>query len=492
MTVTNLFLIQFFCPLFISISLYLSPLNKKQVRLLALVGSIGCFLSTLALVKSVGDLSQITYLYNLTFKNFFGISYRFFIDGVSATLLILNALLVFLVVVSTWSFDDKKLKLYFFNIFLIVWAVNGSLLSENLYSFFIFWEAMLIPLFILIGVFGGTNRRYASLKFFLYTAVGSILMFSAIIYLSYLAHKSFNSYDLTPQIIRDLNLPMAGFFSPQSLVFWAFCIAFFIKVPLFPLHSWLPQAHVEAPTAGSIILAGILLKVGVYGLLRFVLPLYPLAAEEYRIIIMALGAAGVIFGSLVALAQTDIKKIVAFSSIAHMGLIVSGVFSMNPTAQQGALFQMIGHGLTTGGLFIAVHCLYTRFHTKELSAFGGLAKSMPIFAVCFFIIVLGSMAVPLTNGFVGEFMLLFGVYKTQKIIGIVSALGVILGPLYLLKLYQVTMLGAAKKHEHEVKDLSLTELIPFIVLIVLIIFYGVYPKALLNLFESSLSSLLKI
>jgi len=406
---------------------------------------------------------------------------------------LLNSLLIVLVVVSTWNFENNKLKLYFFNIFFIAWAVNGCLLSENLYSFFIFWEVMLIPLFILIGVFGGPNKRYASLKFFLFTAVGSILMFTALIYLSFLAQKSFGSYDLTPGIIKSLALPMNGFLSPQSLVFWAFCIAFFIKVPLFPLHSWLPQAHVEAPTAGSIILAGILLKVGVYGILRFVLPLFSESVEYYRVLIMSLGAIGVIFGSLVALFQSDIKKIVAFSSIAHMGLIITGLFSMNFTAIEGAVFQMIGHGITTGGLFIGVHCIYTRLHTKEISNLGGLAKLMPIFAICFFVVVLGSMAVPLTNGFVGEFMLLFGIYKVHRVLGLVSSLGVILAPLYLLKLYQKSMLGPInEKIDMNTKDISLMELFPFIILIVLIFFLGIYPQALIGFFEGSLHNILKI
>jgi NADH-quinone oxidoreductase subunit M len=266
-------------------------------------------------------------------------------------------------------------------------------------------------------------------------------------------------------------------------VFWSFSIAFFLKVPVFPFHSWLPEAHVEAPTAGSILLAGILLKLGIYGLLRFVIPLYPQAVTSYRDIILYLGAIGVIYGALTAWAQTDIKKLVAFSSISHMGYIVAGIFSSNAFAVKGAIFQMIAHGISTPGLFIAVHYLYGRTHTKKLDQYGGLAKVMPKFAVLLFIITAGSMAVPMTCGFVGEFMITAGIYEINKTVAIVAALGVILSPIYLLKMYHMTALGEISHAENKsLSDISLRETFPLIVLAVLTILLGLYPKLVFSLY----------
>jgi NADH-quinone oxidoreductase subunit M len=350
---------------------------------------------------------------------------------------------------------------------------------------------MLIPLFILIGVFGGPNRKYASYKFFIFTAAGSILMLGAMFYMSSLSYGVNESYDLTTPIMRGLGLEFNGLLSPQSLVFWAFCIAFFIKVPVFPFHSWLPDAHVEAPTAGSVLLAGVLLKLGIYGLLRFVIPSFPEAVEAYRIYIIALGAIGIVYGALTAMAQKDIKKVVAFSSISHMGYIVAGIFALNEAGMNGAIFQMVSHGLTTSGLFIAVHALYVRRHTKEIAQYGGVAKVMPVYAVGFFMMILGSMAVPLTNGFVGEFMCIFGIYSVDKILGIICTSGVILGPVYLLTLFQKTMLGEITVKENlTLKDLNWIETVPYVILTFFVILYGVYPSSLMNLFKGTVQLLL--
>lgn len=484
-------LLQFFAPLVWAIGFFVFRFDSLKFKVYALVGSLLFLVNTLRLVYLPTDLGQITILAKYTLPNFFGLSYTLGIDGLSAILVILNALLLLIVVLATWDFETPKQKLYYSSIFVLIWAVNGSLLAINLFAFFIFWEAMLIPLFVLVGVFGGKNRKYASYKFFIYTAAGSMLMLAAMIYMSSLSYKINETYDLTAQTMKQLNLNFDGFFSAQSLVFWAFCAAFFIKVPVFPFHSWLPDAHVEAPTAGSIILAGVLLKLGIYGLLRFVIPVFPQAVMAYRECIMILGAAGIIYGSLTALAQKDIKKVVAFSSIGHMGLIVAGIFALNEQALKGAVFQLIAHGITTGGLFVAVHCLYMRRHTKEISAYGGVAKTMPLFAVCFFMMILGSMAVPLTNGFVGEFLLIFGVYKSIPVLGIVCASGVILAPLYLLTLFQKTMLGQITVEENKsLKDISWLELTPFVILAIIILIHGVYPQSLMDVYSKAIMSIL--
>lgn len=476
--------LQFFFCLFAGISFYISPLDKKRNQILAITSAVINLGLTLNLIYSISDLSKLTTIASFKLTNFFGLSYLLSIDGLSAVLIGLNALLLIIVVISTLNFETSKWKLYYFSIFTLIWAVNGCLLTQNLYAFYIFWEAMLIPLFILVGVFGGENRKYASYKFFIYTAAGSIIMLGSMMYMSSKAYLINGSYDLTPEIIKSLKLPFNGFMSPQSLVFLCFCLALFIKVPVFPFHSWLPDAHVQAPTAGSVILAGILLKLGIYGLLRFVIPVYPESVMFYKTGFIILGAIGVVYGALTAMVQKDIKKVVAFSSISHMGYIVAGIFSLNEMAVSGAIFQMISHGLTTSGLFIAVHSLYIRRHTKDISAYGGVAKTMPVFAIGFFIMLIGSMAVPLTNGFVGEFLIIFGVYKVNHVLGFICAIGVILTPVYLLTTFQKVMLGPITVDENlKLKDIGLIEIIPYVILAILILLFGIFPSLLSTIYS---------
>ncbi len=488
----QLFLVQFLLPLILAIGFVFAPENnKKIVKLYALIGSLVTFAYTVRLYMSLSNTEVLTELFRFQMPMFFNMTYTFAMDGVSGILAILNMFLLVVVIVSTWNVETEKLRLYYFLIFSLVWAVNGSLLATNLYAFYIFWEAMLIPLFILVGVFGGENRRAASFKFFMMTAAGSILMLAAMCYMSAHAYKLNGSYDLTYDVIKTLNLKFDGVFSPQSLVFWAFTIAFFLKVPVFPFHSWLPDAHVEAPTAGSIFLAGILLKLGIYGFIRFVIPMYPDAVSANRELIMYLGAIGVVYGALTAWVQKDIKKLVAFSSISHMGYIIAGIFSNNQMAVNGAIYQMIAHGISTPGLFIGVHYLYVRRHTKKLEHFGGIAKTMPVYAVLLFIITAGSMAVPMTCGFVGEFMITFGLYEVNKIVAVIAATGVMLGPIYLLKMYHKTALGEMTHEENKhLKDLTLAEGLPMVVLGVMTIAFGLYPKMVTVFFESFVNGFL--
>lgn len=483
------FLLKFLVPLYFAISFVFAPKNNSNaIKMLALVGSLVTLYTTSTFYFDLANPGTLTEVYKLSLTQFFGITYTFSMDGLSGLLLMLNVFLLLIVVIATWNIETEKLRLYYFLIFTLVWAVNGSLMATSLYGFYIFWEAMLIPLFILVGVFGGENRKYASFKFFMMTAAGSILMLAAMCYMSALAYKMNGSYDLTYEVIKNLSLKFDGLLSPQSLIFWAFSIAFFLKVPVFPFHSWLPDAHVEAPTAGSIFLAGILLKLGIYGFLRFVIPYYPQAVDAYRDFVLYLGAIGVIYGALTAWVQKDIKKLVAFSSISHMGYIIMGVFSQNSFAVKGAIFQMVAHGVSTPGLFIGVHYLYTRLHTKKLDMYGGLAKVMPRFAVLFFIITAGSMAVPMTCGFVGEFMITAGVYEINKYVAILAATGIILSPIYLLKMYHLTALGEIKHEENKhLEDVSLLESTPLIVLSIITIVIGLYPKLITGIYEGTIN-----
>jgi NADH-quinone oxidoreductase subunit M len=346
-------------------------------------------------------------------------------------------------------------------------------------------------MYFLVGIWGGKERIYAAMKFFVYTMVGSLLMLVAIFYLAYQHKLQMGSYSTALLDLYNVKIAAGGFLSPQNLLFMGFALAFAIKVPLFPLHTWLPDAHVQAPTAGSVILAGVLLKMGGYGFLRFAFPLFPEAVAYFQIPFMILSAIAIVYGAWVATVQPDIKKLVAYSSVSHMGYVVLGLFSMNAIGVSGSIYQMLNHGISTGALFLLVGMIYERRHTREISDFGGITRVMPLFAIVFMIMTLSSVALPGTNGFIGEFLILLGAWKTSPGLAAISALGVIFGAVYMLWMFQRVMFGPLKHKENEnLKDLSFREIVVLAPLVFCVFWMGVAPNFFFKKMEPSIARFL--
>lgn len=412
-----------------------------------------------------------------------GIQYDVGVDWLSVMLVLLTTFITPLAILSSWN-TAAKAKEFFSLILIIETAIIGTLVSADMILFFVFWEASLIPLYFLIGVWGTEKRIYAAVKFFIYTAFGSTLMFGAILYL-YSAHiDQFGSASMAIADLQKVAAPFDGVLSAQGLLFCAFLLAFAIKVPLVPFHTWLPDAHVEAPTAGSVILAGILLKLGIYGILRFLFPFFPDASAAFMPVLSIAAIAGVIYGAMVAYAQKDLKKLVAYSSVSHMGIIALGITLPNLQGIQGGMFHMLAHGVSTGALFILVGMIYERRHTKKISEFGGVASSMPLFAAFFILCALASIGLPLLNGFVGEFLVLLGAFKENYIYAVFAGSGIILGAVYMLKAVQKVFFGPMNKPENKMlSDISMRETAVLLPIATIIIFTGVYPQPLLSRIE---------
>jgi NADH-quinone oxidoreductase subunit M len=331
------------------------------------------------------------------------------------------------VILGSWNSIDKSLKGFHCCLFVLQTAMIGTFLAMDAVLFYLFWELSLVPMYFLIGIWGGQRRIYATLKFFIFTMIGSVLMLLAMIYMMFLTQEAFGQMSASLLDFYKLDIPFIGgqFFSLQKMLFFAFALAFAIKVPVFPFHTWLPDAHVEAPTPGSVILAGVMLKMGTYGLLRWCIPLFPEAAEYWSWLFLLVGAIGIVYGALIAMVQPDIKKLVAYSSVSHMGYILLGLFAFNAYGVTGGIYQMLNHGISTGALFLLVGMIYERTHSREISKYGGLAGVLPLFTICFFIITLSSIAVPMTNGFVGEFFILLGTFQAAPAFAYVAVTGVV-------------------------------------------------------------------
>ena len=419
-----------------------------------------------------------------------GAKYSLGVDGISALLILLTTLLSFISVYASFSAITKREKEYYVFLLLLETGMVGVFCALDFFLFYVFWEVMLVPMYFLIGIWGGPRRLYAAIKFFLYTLAGSVVMLLAIIALYFFNTSGFLWWKglgnpATFDIVHFQTIASSIPPDLQLWLFWAFFVGFAIKVPMFPFHTWLPDAHVEAPTAGSVILAGVLLKMGTYGFLRFSLPLCPDAlASNARFLgltsvgwVAALSIVGIIYGSMVAMVQKDMKKLVAYSSVAHLGFVMLGLFALNNAGIQGGILQSINHGLSTGGLFLLVGIVYERTHTRMIADYGGLSGVMPVYAMLFMVILLASIGLPLLNGFVGEFTILTGVFLANWGWAAWASLGVILGAAYMLWLYQRVFFGELINEKHEgLQDVNLREILTLAPLIAMCFWIGLYPK----------------
>jgi len=490
---TNPLNVVIFFPLLGVLALLLMPSEKKNLlrwtALLASLLTFGISLWVLSLFK-VADVNLQLGL-NIPWIQVAGwnINYATGVDGLSILLVLLTAFLSPISILSTWSAVEERVKDFMIFFLLLEVGMMGVFLAQDLFLFYIFWEFTLVPMYFLIGIWGGPQRIYAAVKFFLYTMAGSILMLIAILWLGI----NQNSFSVPDLIERSGSIPA----DLQMWLFLAFAAAFAIKVPMWPLHSWLPDAHVQAPTAGSVILAGVLLKMGTYGFLRFNLPLFPQAAIAAAPWMAGLAVIGIIYGALVSYSQKDVKKLVAYSSVSHLGFVMLGLFALNPMGIQGGILQMINHGLSTGALFLLVGMIYERRHTREMDAFGGLWKVMPVYGSMMLIVALSSMGLPGLNGYVGEFTIQLGAYGSNAIgspwFAGIAALGVILAAIYILYMFQKMFLGPLDKEENmKLKDLNWREIATLVPLLVFIFWIGLYPKPFFALMAPAVDNLVKI
>ncbi len=468
-------LVTFFPLIGAFILLFIDKENSAALRTLTLVVSLIEFLFSLPLFFLFNNATHEMQFQELhPWIENYGISYHLGIDGISLLLVLLTTFLTVLCVLSAFSAIQERVKEFMISFLFLETGMVGALVALDLVLFYIFWEVMLVPMYLLIGVWGDPKRRvYAAIKFFLYTMAGSVLMLVAIIAIYFIHGKATGNYTFDLLELYKFDLPIR----PQYWLFGAFALAFAIKVPMFPFHTWLPDAHTEAPTAGSVILAGVLLKMGTYGFIRFAIPLFPVAATKFLPLICVLALIGIIYGALVSMMQDDLKRLVAFSSVSHLGYVMLGMFAFNMQGVEGSIYQMLNHGISTGSLFLIVGIIYERRHTRMIADFGGLSKVMPIYAAIFMIVTLSSIGLPGTNGFVGEFLILLGAFKARTVYGVLGATGVVLGAAYMLWMFQRVMFGEIKNPENlKLQDLSIREIAYMVPMIIMIFLMGIYPK----------------
>lgn len=462
--------------------------GEQVLKWVALITALLVFLVSLPLYFGWDDgQASMQFEETLTWLPQLGISYHVGVDGLSLLLVLLTTFLMPLVLLFSWDSVKDKLKTYLVLMLVLETAMLGVFVSLDLVLFFVFFEASLIPMYFLIGRWGGPRRIYAAIKFFLYTMTGSAFLLASIIALGFIYQSEAGTWSFDLLDLYSLGIPPGV----QTWLFFGFAIALAVKVPLFPFHTWLPDAHVEAPTGGSVILAGILLKMGTYGFLRLSLPLFPEASIRFAPLLVGLALVGIIYGALMALVQKDVKSLVAYSSVAHLGFVVLGIFALQSQSISGSVLQMVNHGLSTGALFLLVGFLYERRHTRMLDDFGGLWKFMPIYAAIALIIFMSSAGLPGLNGFIGEFTILIGATKTNVLYGVLGTLGIILAAWYLLWAFTKIFQGPSNSPANAgLKDLNLREVIIMVPLVVMVIVIGLFPNLFLSKINPSVDALL--
>jgi NADH-quinone oxidoreductase subunit M len=468
-------------------ALLLLVMNKEQedaIRWIAnLVAFIGFLVSIPLWFWYNPANADFQFVERATWIPSIGAEYFLGVDGLSVLLILLTTMMGSIAVLSSWTAITERVKEYYIVLLVLQTGMLGAFMSLDFLLFFLFWEVMLVPMYFLIGIWGSANRLYSAIKFFLYTLVGSVVMLLGILALYFYNHTLTGvwSFDVT-QFHKLTNVP----YNLQWWVFLAFFLGFAIKVPMFPFHTWLPDAHTDAPTAGSVILAAVLLKMGTYGFLRFSLPILPDASRAFVPMIVVLSIIGIVYGALVAMAQKDWKRLVAYSSVSHMAMVMLGMFALNPVGITGSIVQQLNHGISTGALFLIVGIVYERRHTREISEYSGLSKIMPVYAAIFLLMTMSSIGLPTLNGFIGEFLILQGVFVASRVWAAFAASGIVLGAAYMLYLYQRTMFGKVENPKNErLLDLSHREFVTFLPLIILAVWMGLYPKPFLDRLKTS-------
>ena len=462
--------------------------RPAAIRGVALGAALAEFVVSLALVFAFRPGADFQFTTRWVWSAAMGVGYQVGIDGISLFLVLLTTLLAAISIWSSFTAIQERVKGYYIAFLVLETGMVGTFCATDVFLFYVFWELMLLPMYFLIGIWGGKDRIYATIKFVLYTITGSLLMLVAIVYTGSLIHQSQGMWTF------DLSIWLAAQIPPdkQMWLFLAFALAFAIKVPIFPLHTWLPDAHVEAPTAGSVILAGVLLKMGTYGFLRFAIPLFPSAFLDALPVLLVLAVIGILYGALVAMVQTDLKSLVAYSSVSHLGFVVLGMCALNTIGLSGSYLQQLNHGISTGALFLLVGMIYERRHTRLIADYGGLFKVMPLYTVFFMIIMLSSIGLPGTNGFVGEFLILVGAFRSQTVAAVFSTGGIVLSAGYMLWMFQRVFFGKVTRAQNQhLPDLTRRERALLIPLVLLVFIIGVYPKPILSRVEPSLNRVLE-